>query len=51
MAGMLRSHSIFGHLARGVAGFGLLAIVLAYGSNLGWWILIPAAGALLAFRG
>jgi hypothetical protein len=48
---MFKSRTIMGHFVRGVVGFGLLAIVLAYGSNLGWWTVIPAAGALLAFRG
>jgi len=49
---MLKSHTISGHLVRGVIGFGFLAIVLVYGpALLGWWTLIPAAGALVAFRG
>jgi hypothetical protein len=51
MAAMLRSRTIVGHFIRGIVGFGFLAIVLVYGSSLGWWTLIPAAGALLAFRG
>ena len=51
MAAMLNSRTIVGHFIRGIVGFGFLAIVLVYGSNLGWWTLIPAAGALLAFRG
>jgi len=51
MAAMLKSHTITGHFIRGVVGFGFLAIVLVYCSSLGWWTLIPAAGALLAFRG
>jgi hypothetical protein len=48
---MLKSHTVIGHLARGLVGFGFLAIVLVYGPPLGWWTLIPAAGALMAFRG
>jgi hypothetical protein len=48
---MFKSDTIIGHFARGVVGFGLLAIVLVYGSNLGWWTVIPVAGALVAFRG
>jgi len=48
---LLRSHTIAGHFVRGFVGFGFLAILLVYGSSLGWWTLIPAAGALLAFRG
>jgi hypothetical protein len=48
---MLKSGTISGHLARGVIGFGFLAVVLVYGPPLGWWTLIPAAGALLAFKG
>jgi hypothetical protein len=51
MAAMLERHIIVGHFIRGVVSFGFLALVLVYGSNLGWWTLIPAAGALLAFRG
>jgi hypothetical protein len=51
MCGMLESHTIKGHFVRGVVGLGFLAIVLAYGSSMGWWTLIPAAGAVLAFRG
>jgi hypothetical protein len=48
---MLKSRTITGHFVRGVVGFGFLAILLVYGSTLGWWTLIPATGALLAFRG
>jgi len=48
---MFKSHTVTGHLVRGVVGFGFLGIVLAYGSNLGWWTVIPAVGALLTFRG
>jgi hypothetical protein len=48
---MFKSRTIAGHFIRGVAGFGLLAIVLVYGPRIGWWTLIPAAGALVAFRG
>jgi len=48
---MLKSHTISGHLIRGVVGFGFLAFVLVYGPALGWWTLIPAAGVLVAFRG
>jgi hypothetical protein len=48
---MFKSQTISGHLVRGIVGVGLLAIVLIYGAPLGWWTLIPAAGALVAFRG
>ena len=51
MEEMLKSRTISGHLVRGVVGFGFLALVLVYGPPLGWWTLIPAAGALVAFRG
>jgi hypothetical protein len=51
MPAMLKSQTITGHFVRGFVGFGFLAILLVYGSSLGWWTLIPAAGALLAFRG
>ena len=51
MFGMLESHTIWGHFVRSVVGFGCLAIALVYGTNMGWWTLIPAAGAVLAFRG
>ena len=39
------------HFVRGLLGFGLLALVLKYSSQLGWWTLLPAAGALLLFGG
>jgi hypothetical protein len=48
---MFKSHTIVGHFIRGVVGFGFLTIVLVYGPRFGWWTLIPAAAALLAFRG
>ena len=51
VAGMLESHTLRGHFVRGVVGLGFLAIMLVYGSDIGWWTLIPAAGAVLTFRG
>ena len=39
------------HFVRGLLGFGLLALVLKYSPQLGWWTLLPAAGALLLFGG
>jgi hypothetical protein len=39
------------HLVRGLLGLGLLALVLRYASQLGWWTLLPAAGALALFGG
>ncbi len=48
---MFKSRTIRGHFVRGAIGVGLLAVVLAYGPQLGWWAILPGAGALLAFRG
>ena len=47
----LGSRSIAAHLSRGLAGFVLLAVALGYAPRLGWWTLVPAAGALAMFRG
>ena len=48
---VFKSRTILGHLAKGVFGFGLLAIVLLYAPVLGWWTVLPAIGALVLFRG
>jgi hypothetical protein len=48
---VFKSKTVLGHIARGIAGFAFLAIVLGYGPELGWWTLIPAAGALAFLRG
>jgi hypothetical protein len=48
---MFRSRSVAIHLAKGVAGLALLAAAFLYASTLGWWALIPVAGAMLLFRG
>ena len=48
---MFRSRSVARHIARGVAGFGFLAVALHYASVLGWWTLAPAACALVCLRG
>ena len=39
------------HILRGILGLGFLAIALQYSSVLGWWTLLPAAGALICFGG
>ena len=39
------------HLLRGVLGFGLVAGALQYAQDIGWWVLLPAIGALVCFRG
>ncbi len=48
---MSKSQSVAIHLARGVAGFGLLAAALSYAPALGWWTLIPLAAAVFVLRG
>jgi hypothetical protein len=48
---LLGSKSILIHLSRGVLGFLSAAIALKYSSALGWWTLLPAAVALVSFRG
>jgi len=45
------SRTIVRHIARGLVGFGFLAIVVLYGQDLGWWALLPTAAALLFLRG
>lgn len=47
----MSSKTVLGHLLRGVVGFGLLAIALLYGGDIGWWALMPAGGALFCLRG
>jgi hypothetical protein len=32
-------------------GFGFLAVALTYASALGWWAVLPFAGALVCLRG
>jgi len=39
------------HLLRGVLGFGLVAAALQYAQDIGWWVVLPALGALVCFRG
>jgi hypothetical protein len=48
---LLLGGGVAGHIARGIVGAGLLILALLYSSNLGWWVAIPAIGALLCFRG
>ena len=48
---MFRSGSVAVHVLKGVLGFGFLAIALLYASVLGWWTLVPVAGALVCFQG
>ncbi len=48
---MFRSGSVAVHVLKGVLGFGFLAIALQYASVLGWWTLVPVAGALVCFQG
>jgi len=48
---MLQSPNAKIHLIRGVIGFGFLAVALLYAPVLGWWTLVPAAGALVCFGG
>ena len=48
---MFKSRSIAEHTVRGILGFGLLSVALTYAATLGWWTMLPAAGALLSFRG
>lgn len=48
---MFRSGSVAGHILKGILGFGFLAIALLYAPVLGWWTLVPVAGALVCFRG
>jgi hypothetical protein len=48
---LFRSPSVKIHILRGIVGLGLLALAARYGSAMGWWTLIPAAGALAALGG
>ena len=48
---MFGSPNVKIHLVRGLLALGLLALVLRYASQLGWWTLLPAAGALALFGG
>ena len=48
---MFKSGSVIEHIFRGVLGFGLLGVGLLYSVVLGWWTLVPLAGALVCFRG
>jgi len=48
---MFKSPNVKIHLIRGAIGFGFLAVALLYAPVLGWWTLVPAAGALLCFGG
>lgn len=48
---MFKSRSVAMHLAKGIAGFGFLYLVLHFGPELGWWTLAPAAAALVCLRG
>jgi hypothetical protein len=45
------SRSIGVHVAKGFVGFTSVWIALKFSSVLGWWTLIPATVALLAFKG
>jgi hypothetical protein len=47
----MSSRSIPFHLLRGLCGFGLLAIALLYGGDIGWWAVIPGLGALICLGG
>jgi len=47
----MSSPTILIHLLRGACGFGLLALAILYGGDIGWWALIPAGGALFCLRG
>jgi hypothetical protein len=48
---MFKSRSVVAHIFRGVLGFGFLVGGLTYASTLGWWTVLPLAGALVCFRG
>ena len=48
---MFQSGSVARHVIKGILGFGFLAIALQYASVLGWWTLVPVAGALVCFQG
>jgi len=48
---MFGSSSVKVHIIKGLLGFGFLALVLHYAPMLGWWTLVPAAGALVCFGG
>jgi hypothetical protein len=48
---MFKSDSVIEHVVRGIVGFGLLGVGLLYSPVLGWWTLVPLAGALVCFRG
>jgi len=39
------------HIVRGLLGFGLLAIAILFGEDLGWWALVPGLLALVFLRG
>ncbi len=45
------SRSVTMHLLRGLFGFALLGIALAFASQLGWWTILPVVAALVLFRG
>ncbi len=45
------SRTVSLHIVKGVLGFGLLALAWIYGSQIGWWSLIPIAAALALLRG
>jgi hypothetical protein len=47
----MSSRNVLVHLLRGLCGFALLAGVLLYAGDIGWWALIPAAGALVCLGG
>ena len=48
---LFKSPSIKIHLLRGLAGLGFLAVALLYEPVLGWWTVVPGAGALIALGG
>jgi hypothetical protein len=49
--GLFQSPSVKIHIARGLLGFGFLALTLSYAPVLGWWALLPGAAALVSFGG
>jgi len=46
-----RSPTIAVHVLRGILGIGFLYVALNYSSELGWWVLMPLAAALLFLGG
>lgn len=48
---LFRSPTIWFHILRGVIGLAFAAVALQYAPIWGWWVVLPAAVALICFGG